>query len=309
MKIHKLLLIAVAVAMLLSSCVQIDTDKISDAIESGADKAGEYLDEALPKVSEALTPIANDAANELASYLGINKQYVEYEKTLNTFFDALDKGDKETIYNLFSPMAQKADAELKDDIDKLVALYTGPTDEVLWDGDSSGPWIRNDGKNEYYATSSFLVRSGDTYYWCYLKLLYEYDEDPKQIGITELEFYTADEYCISQDNWFFNNERTENTLGLTVYSEQTLDCEVRLIEGKLHKYTPTEQFLNIDAVKEFLDSCYSYVEFVNQFGEPNAFRAYYYYELPLQDGAPRYLKISLEKGNIFYANIVRVLTQ
>ena len=127
--------------------------------------------------------------------------------------------------------------------------------------------------------------------------------DEKQVGITQLEFYTADEMCAfreSDDQWI---ERK----GLYLHAEKNLECEIRTIDGYPISYTPANHTINVEEVKEFLKSSFSFPEFVERFGNANAKSPivnYYYYELPKENGEPRYLLVSEHDEVILIITIV-----
>ena len=78
-------------------------------------------------------------------------------------------------------------------------------------------------------------------------------------------------------------------------SERTLDCQVRAIEGRAYKYTPPQAPLDLDEVEAFLAGGEkTYDDFVERFGEPCAVNIWYFYELPPEDGAPRYLRMNVD---------------
>ena len=125
-----------------------------------------------------------------------SKEKTAYNDVITSLYNALDERDNEAIYNLFSLSVREQDEDLAEQIDKLLSIYSGPTDEIGWDGLLGGEASYDDGKHSKNAFTSFPVRSGNTYYWCYLDLMYENTFDDQQIGIVQMDFYTADEYWI-----------------------------------------------------------------------------------------------------------------
>ncbi len=234
-------------------------------------------------------------------YIDDSKETKAYKDTITALFDALDNKDADTIYNLFSLSTREQDKDLKEQIEKLLSVYKGPMDELGWNGSLAGGGLYETGRKRKNASTTFPVRSGDTYYWCYLDLMYENTFDEKQIGITQLDFYTADEYCIFRD---VDHAKIVESVGLEVYAEKTLDADIRCINGWPHKYSSTTKALNIDDVKDFLKNSDNAADFKARFGEPNAENIYTYYELQQENEKSRYLEISIDGDSIYYVTIV-----
>ena len=235
-------------------------------------------------------------------YIDDSKEQKAYKDTITVLFDALDNKDATTIYNLFSPSVREQDRDLKEQIEKMISVYKGPMDEIGWDGLLAGGGSYEGGEKIKNAYTTFPVRSGDTYFWCYLDLIYENTFDEEQIGITQLEFYTADELCIV---WYDDNAKIVESVGLEVRAEKTLDTVIRCIGGRPLKYSSTTSALDIDEVNEFFKTSTVFADFNSRFGPPNAENIYYYYNLPEENGKPRYLQIGTnDDGTIYGANIV-----
>ncbi len=233
-------------------------------------------------------------------YIDDSKEKKAYQDTITALFDALDRKDADAIYNLFSLSVREKDKDLKEQIEKLLSAYKGPTDEIGWDGLLVGGASYEYGEKSKDACTTFPVRSGDIYFWCYLELMYENTADEKQIGITQLDFYTADECCIFR---YDDHAKIADSVGLEVYAEKTLEEDVRCIRGWPHKYSPTKA-LNIDDVKDFFKNSNSITDFKTRFGEPNAEHIYIYYELQQENEKPRYLEIGIDCDSIYYVSIV-----
>ncbi|MBQ9805492.1 MAG: DUF5104 domain-containing protein [Clostridia bacterium] len=220
-----------------------------------------------------------------------NDEEKAFESVLPKLFEALDSGDNVAIYELFSPAVREQSDNLQEQIAALISVYSGPTDEFdLEDVPMHGREHIGDPGNWASADATIPVRSGDNYYYFGIDLMFEhYDE--KQVGITQLEFYTADEMCAFRES----NDQWIERKGLYLHAEKNLGCEIRTIDGYPNRYTPTTHTINVEEVKEFLKSSSSFSEFVERFGEANAKSSvvdYYYYELPKENGEPRYLNVS-----------------
>ena len=234
-------------------------------------------------------------------YMDDSKEKTAYNDAITAFFDALDERDNEAIYNLFSPYVREQDEDLEIQIDKLLSIYAGPTDEIGWDGILGGEQSYDDGDHSKNAFTSFPIRSGNTYYWCYLDLMYENTYNDKQIGIVQMDFYTADEYCILE---YDDSKKIVDSVGLTVHADSTIDNEIRCIKGHPYIYSTSAKTLNVDDVRNFFKTSNNYSEFTNQFGPPNAENIYCYYELPIENGESRYLQIGTHNDSIYGATIV-----
>ena len=208
-----------------------------------------------------------------------------YAETIEALFAALDAGDTEGILALFSEEAQHGDPELETDIAYLMEVYKGPYVTNGFDGLlGSDASFEPEGRT-YNIYTSVPIQAGDTYYWIYLKHTYQCDLDPEKIGITTLTFYTADEWSLmmydEESNW-------DNSLGLTVYAEKTLDGEWRCIYGDPIQYAHREA-INPDEAVAQLEKTDSFSAFKALFGEPAGSHIYHYYPLPDEDGEQRWL--------------------
>ena len=249
------------------------------------------------------------------------------EKAINALFYAIDNKDSETIYEVFSPYARKNDKNLKENINKLLSIYSGPTDATGWDGVGSSSEGVYYGQESAYSEYTFPIRSGDTYYWCYMKLMYKNDFDKNKIGLVELDFYTADEYCICRNSDDEESDEEESSVvesdtdddagaeayasyGLYIYAEKTIPEDVICVNGYPYKVTSETKPLDIKEVKDFFKKSNSFAEFKKQFGEPNAELDYdRIYKLPAKNGKARYLELGVDafdvknKDRIFGADI------
>ena len=234
-------------------------------------------------------------------YIDDSKEQKAYRDAVNSFFKALDEKNEEAIYQLFSPYIRENDKDIESQIEKLMSVYSGPTDEIGWDGLLSGSGSYEYGKKIKNARATFPVRSGDTYFWCYLKLTYENTFDETQIGITQVDFYTDDEYCILS---YDEEAKIYDTYGLEIYAEKTISEDIRCIDGRPHKYNSDTKELNINDVKKFFQTKNIFSEFEVTFGKPNAEHIYAYYVLPQEKGKPRYLELGIDGDEIYAARIV-----
>ncbi len=234
-------------------------------------------------------------------YIDDSKEQKAYSNTVDSLFNALDNKNGDAVYQLFSPFVRENDKDLKNQIENLLSVYSGPTDEIGWDGLLSGGGTVGEGNREKNAETIFPVRSGDTYFWCYLNIIYVNTFDESQIGIAQLKFYTDDEYCILR---YDENAIVQDSYGLEVYTEKTIEEEIRCIDGWPHKYNSSTKELDIDAVKSFFKTSNSFSKFEATFGKANAENIFTYYTLPQVNGKFRYLELGTTNDEIYCARIV-----
>lgn len=208
-----------------------------------------------------------------------------YVEAIEAIFTALDAGDADALYDLFSAEAKEGDPELEADIARMMEVYKGPYVTHGFDGIlGGGAHFEQEGRT-YSVFTSTPIEAGDTYYWVYLTYTYQCDPNPANIGITELEFFTADEWCLE----LYDEESTRQpSRGLTVYADKTLDSPWRCIYGTPLLYTDREAVDLLEA-KAQIEENDSYAAFVKRFGEPAASYIYRYYPLPDENGEPRWL--------------------
>lgn len=236
-----------------------------------------------------------------------SKEDAIYGEAVGAFFTALDNRNAQEVRQLFSVSVQASALDLDEQIHRLMEVYPGPTeiDEEM-NYLLAGSYSSNYGSKVSSVYSWFPVISNGEYYFCRLELMYENDEDEEQIGITNVQFFTDDEYCLLRYDEF-GKELEADTIGLQVYADRVLtDCEVRTVEGHPYQFTPADMPLDEGEVKAFLDQSNVYADFIAHFGEPNAVYIYSIYELPAEAGKMRYLRIGVENqtGEIYGASVV-----
>ena len=236
-----------------------------------------------------------------SAYVDDPKENTAYNDAITSLFNAMDAKNSEAIYNLFSPSIREQDKDLEDQIDKLLSVYSGPIDEIGWDGLLAGGASYSDGDYSKNASTTFPVRSGNTYYWCYLELMYENTYDDQQIGIVQMDFFTADEYCILE---YDDQLKIVDSVGLTVHADATVESEIRCINSHPYMYSATTEPLDIEAVRSFFKVSDSFSEFIKQYGQPNAENIYCCYELLTDGGEYSYLQICTNNDTIYGANVV-----
>lgn len=228
----------------------------------------------------------------------VNEQEV-YNKTVHEFLNALDKKDSDAIYNLFSVSVQKNCGNLKEKIEELISIYSGPTEKI---GDLralGGEATIEHGDSCKSAYTFFPILSDGNYFWIYLELMYENSFDENKIGITQLDFYTADAYY---DFWS-SDSKQEVAIGLNIFNKKVDHYNIISINNYPYNYRPTE-ILDIEEVKSFFETSTSYVAFEKKFGTTACEDGSYIYSLADQNGESLYLSILCVDDQIMFSEIL-----
>ena len=231
-----------------------------------------------------------------------SKEQKAYKEVVTTFFNALDNRDEDAIYKLFSPAVREQADDIKEQISHLMSVYEGPTSDIGYDELLTGEYSNEYGDKVSKVSNTIPFRSDDSYYWCYIELMYENDSDPKQIGVTKIDFYIEDDYffkCYIEDD-----PKIYNSVGIQVHANVIAEDYIRCINGTPYSFSTTEP-VKIDDVNDFLKNSTSFEKFKTRFGEPNAESTMvYYYELPKEKGKRRYIELHTEGDEICCASLV-----
>lgn len=214
------------------------------------------------------------------------------QDTIDAFFQAVDAQDAAAVREMFSPRILREDDDLGEMIDRLFALYPGPTDDCLVQR-SPGSSRHIGWKRRANTHVWFPVVSNGVNYYCYISYTYRDDEHPDNIGIEKLIFTTEKVRC-SETFW---NDRKQLGDGLTVIEDVPGDYLTCRIGDEAFVYTPTDRVITQEDILDFLAQDTRWDAFTARFGEPNAHSPYSdsscYYRLADQDGQPRYAHITL----------------
>ena len=223
-----------------------------------------------------------------------------YSKTVYEFLDALDNKDTSAIYNLFSASVQKDCNNLKEKIEELVLLYKGTTERIGDISSLAGDASYEDGNVCKNAYTTFPIFSNGKYFWIHLDLMYENTLDENQIGITKLDFLTADAYY---DIWSSENHQEEN-IGLNIFNKNVKNYNIISINNYPYNYIKTKK-LNLDEVKSFFKNSTSMNAFIEKFGQPSSSDEFGYIYPLFEDGEEElYLYISCEDDKIIYSDVL-----
>lgn len=242
---------------------------------------------------------------ELAKSAVSDEPYVSYEEkiyleTVEAFLEASEAGDKKAIRKLFSKNARKSDEDLDRQIDLWLEEYPGGGYFWYRDAVLHGSYSRRSGKRSSTVDDTVVFTTGGDYYWCSIELTYENDFDRGEIGVNSASLFSKEYYCALR----YEQEGAEwpREQGMNVRLEFPCEGQIRVADGQPVLYTSVERELDEAKVKAFLDENDSYDAFAERFGQPNGENIYLYYELPAEDGRPRFLKIGVDdRDNTVYS--------
>lgn len=257
-----------------SACSKIDKSKVDEIL----DEFEQYVSDKVEEATEAKE-----------SHLPTEEEQI-YNDAVDEFFAAVDAKDKDAIRGMFTLKVQQEDKNLNEKIEQFLEVYPGPTDLCTRDGSMvHGSYKEHYGKRSAEVDSTFMLVSNGVHYWCDFDLMYQNDFDEEQIGIVSCTLYSEDYYCALR----YDDSGVEwpNTDGLSVCTDYSLDCEIRVIDKEPYKYTQLDRTITEEQVLDFLETSHKYSDFVKQFGEPNAEHIYHYYEFLGDDGKIYYMNV------------------
>lgn len=233
----------------------------------------------------------------------LKQEQETYQNKVIEFFDMLKDNDSEKLKSLFSKNTIDNCEELEENINCLIEFYSSDENEFLFVPIISES-LKEDGKESVNVESVFPIINSGIYYWVYFSFTYIDEFDSSNIGITQVNFYTSDEYYI----FYHSNEKIEKSVGLNLYIENTLEDTIICINNYPQLYKSTGNILDIEEVEEYLKNNKSINEFVSTFGEYNCKATLvdslenYYYEVTF-NGEKVYLELSCDNGKIDSARL------
>ena len=226
-----------------------------------------------------------------------------YHNKVVEFFDVLIDNDSGKLKSLFSKNTIDNCEELEENINTLIDFYSSNENEFLFVSPSSER-LKEEGKEKVCLESVFPIINNGIYYWVYFSFTYIDEFDSSNIGITEVNFYTSDEYYI----FYHSNEKIEKSVGLNLYIENTLEDTIICINNYPQLYKTTGNILDIEEVEEYLKNNKAINEFLSTFGDYNCKATLvdslesYYYEVTF-NGEKVYLELSCDNGIIDSASL------
>lgn len=233
----------------------------------------------------------------------LKQEQETYQNKVIEFFDMLKDNDSEKLKSLFSKKAIDNCEELEENINCLIGFYSSDENEFLFVPIISES-LKEDGKESVNVESVFPIINNGIYYWVYFSFTYIDEFDSSNIGITQVNFYTSDEYYI----FYHSNEKIEKSVGLNLYIENTLEDTIICINNYPQLYKATGNILDIEEVEEYLKNNKAINEFVSIFGDYNCKATLvdslesYYYEVTF-NGEKVYLELSCDNGIIYSASL------
>lgn len=233
----------------------------------------------------------------------LKQEQETYQNKVIEFFDMLKDNDSGKLKSLFSKNTIDKCEELEKNINTLIDFYSSNENEFLFVSPSS-EGLKEEGKEKVCLESVFPVINNEIYYWVYFSFTYIDEFDSSNIGITQVNFYTSDEYYI----FYHSNEKIEKSVGLNLYIENTLEDTIICINNYPQLYKSTGNILDIEVVEEYLKNNKAINEFVSTFGNYNCKSTLvdsleiYYYEV-IFNGEKVYLELSCVNGNIDSASL------
>ena len=222
-----------------------------------------------------------------------------YEKQVNGFFEALDKGDKEAVKAHFSKTVQKYDTDLSGNIDKLLSVYPRGSSDIKFTEVLSGEYENDYGSLYSCARATLPVVNGENIYWFEIEYVYEDDDHPDNVGLSRVYFSTADEYCLS----FTEKNEPVKALGLEVFSERRVEGEIRCINRIPYEFDQEKDGVLLSEIKAFLEESDDYSAFTEKFGAPGTNFFYTYYEVVGDEDKVVYLELDIIDNKICYAAV------
>lgn len=226
-----------------------------------------------------------------------------YQNKVVEFFDLLKDNDSEKLKSLFSKNTIEYCEELEGNINTLIDFYSSDENEFLFVSPNSEDLIEN-GKEKVCIESVFPVINNEIYYWVYFSFIYIDEFDSNNIGISQINFYTSDEYY----SFYHSNKKIAKSIGLNLYIENKLEKTIVCINNYPQLYKSTGTILDIEVVEEYLKNNKSINEFISEFGDSNCKSTLvdllesYYYEVTF-NGKKVYLELVCDDGNINSASI------
>lgn len=208
---------------------------------------------------------------------------------IDEFFAAVDARDAEAVKAMFSPNVQAADAGLEEDIQRLFALYPGPTEDCEMKTPVGASKHIGWGENMTRVHNMVPVVCQGVSYYCSFSYTTKDEADEGNVGVTRVVFVTEK----VQANDDFRRE-LEIEDGLTVVDDCPGDYETRRIGDTPYIFIPMEREIAREDLTAFLEAEDRWDAFLERFGPPNA--EYWhglsaYYELAPEDGQARYAHI------------------
>ena len=210
---------------------------------------------------------------------------------------ALETGDGGAVVALFSPKARASSDDLEAQADELVARCSGHVEYL----DSHSVTMPQEsvsvdhGRRRVELSAGFSFALDDENYWCFMTLVSENDFDETEVGVSRIVVWSEDAY--SAMLYEARGAEWPEGTGLRLRLDYPLEWETRLVYDDPLRYEAGDAISDVGEAAAFLDEGGKTVdEFEERFGRPCCVSwmgdGVVYYELPEEDGEPRYLEVS-----------------
>lgn len=210
---------------------------------------------------------------------------------------ALEEGDADAIVGLFSPTVRSSSTGLERQARELVEGCSGGVSYVdTHSAERPHESERvDDGQRRVELSAEFSFALGERNYWCFMTLVSEDDFEEAEEGVSTLVVWSEDAYAAMLYDEP-DAEWPEGT-GLHLRLSHPLAWETRLVDGDPLRYEGEGSVPDVAEAVAFLDEGERTVaDFQERFGQPCCVSwtgdGIVYYELPEEDGEPRFLEVS-----------------
>ena len=210
---------------------------------------------------------------------------------------ALEAGDGDAIVGLFSPEARAGSDDLDEQAGELVESCSGhvgylDTHSVTRPVESEKV---EDGKRRVELSTDFSFALDGENYWCHMTLVSVNDFDEAEVGVSTVIVWSEDAY--SAMLYDARGAGWPEGQGLHLQLDYPLGWETRLVDGDPLRYESGDAISDVDEAVTFLsEGDKTVANFRERFGQPCCVSwtgdGVIYYELPEEDGEPRYLEVS-----------------
>lgn len=215
----------------------------------------------------------------------------------DALLDALEARDEGAIVGLFSASARSSSADLEERAHELVGDCSGrvgyfDTHSVTRPHESEKI---DDGKRRVELSAEFSFSLDERNYWCFMTVVSENDFDESEVGVSTVVVWSEDAY--SAMLYDARGAGWPEGQGLHLQLDYPLEWETRLVDGDPLRYESGDAISDVDEAVTFLsEGDKTVANFRERFGQPCCVSwtgdGVIYYELPEEDGEPRYLEVS-----------------
>ena len=215
----------------------------------------------------------------------------------NALLAALEEGDEDAIVGFFSPSVRSSAEDLKDRARELVESCSGSVGYLdTHSAERPQESERVDhGKRRVELSAEFSFSLDDKNYWCFMAVVSEDDFDEAEEGVSTLIVWSEDAYAAML--YDEPGAAWPEGPGLHLRLDYPLTWETRLVDGDPLRLEGGGSVPDLAEAVAFLDEGERTVaDFEERFGQPCCTSwtgdGIVYYELPEEEGEPRYLKVS-----------------